>query len=96
MSGRRGARQATKWFHEHGYGNAGATCGHLIPDHERALKLGWKGIYDSLDARYRGQSHETTIPYTAGEGWEQLERRFHDAHRERNGFARPGDPVGSS
>jgi N-methylhydantoinase A len=46
-----------------------------------------------VDARYRGQSHETTVPYRRGEGWEVLLERFHKAHRERNGFAREGDPV---
>jgi len=45
------------------------------------------------DARYRGQSHETTVPYRPGEGWARLVARFHRAHRQRNGFARPGDPV---
>ncbi len=50
--GPNGARQKMKWFHDHGYGNAGATSGHLIPDHERALKIGWKGIYADLESRY--------------------------------------------
>ncbi|MDX1689847.1 MAG: hydantoinase/oxoprolinase family protein [Acidimicrobiia bacterium] len=46
-----------------------------------------------VDARYLGQSHETAVLYEAGEGWEALEARFHDAHRTRNGFAREEDPV---
>jgi len=50
--GKNGARAAVKWFHDHGYGNAGATCGHLIPGHERALKIGWKGIFSDLEKRY--------------------------------------------
>ena len=41
-----------KWFHDHGYGNSGATSGHLIPGYERALKIGWRGIYEDLDNRY--------------------------------------------
>ncbi|MBU1493872.1 MAG: hydantoinase/oxoprolinase family protein, partial [Actinobacteria bacterium] len=45
------------------------------------------------DVRYRGQSHETSVPYRVGESWEVLAGRFHDAHRRRNGFARPGDPI---
>jgi N-methylhydantoinase A len=45
------------------------------------------------DVRYLGQSHETSIPYAPGEGWERLEDRFHRAHRQRNGFDRPGDPI---
>ncbi len=52
IHGRRGARAATKWFHEHGYGNAGATSGHIIPDYERALRIGWKGISEDLARRY--------------------------------------------
>ena len=54
VNGPDGARAAVKWFHDHGYGNAGATSGHLIPDHERALRVGWKGIHDDLKARYEG------------------------------------------
>jgi N-methylhydantoinase A len=50
-------------------------------------------VTTSVDARYRGQSHETTVPYAAGEGREVLEARFHVAHEVRNGFARVGDPV---
>lgn len=50
-------------------------------------------VVTSVDVRYLGQSHETTVPYAVGEGREVLERRFHDAHRLRNGFAREGDPI---
>ncbi|NLH50791.1 MAG: hypothetical protein GX444_19625 [Myxococcales bacterium] len=52
VKGKRGARPLMKWFHDHGYGNAGATSGHLIPGFERVLKLGWKGVYAELEARY--------------------------------------------
>ncbi len=52
LLGKNGARARMKWFHDHGYGNAGATSGHLIPDHERALKIGWKGISADLETRY--------------------------------------------
>jgi len=52
IEGKGGVRDATKQFHEHGYGNAGATPGHLIPDHARALEIGWKGIYSDIDSRY--------------------------------------------
>ena len=37
-----------------------------------------------LDCRYAGQSHELTVPTLSA---------FHDEHRRRNGFARPGAPV---
>jgi pyruvate-formate lyase len=52
LLGKNGARARMKWFHDHGYGNAGATSGHLIPDHEKALKIGWKGILADLESRY--------------------------------------------
>ena len=52
------------------------------------------GVVETLvDVRYLGQSHEVTVPYAAGEGWHILAERFHVLHRERNGFARPGDPI---
>jgi len=50
--GKNGARAGMKWFHDHGYGNAGATSGHLIPGYERALTIGWKGIFADLESRY--------------------------------------------
>ncbi|MBW2354953.1 MAG: hypothetical protein JRF51_17265 [Deltaproteobacteria bacterium] len=53
LLGKNGARALMKWFHDHGYGNAGATSGHLIPDHERVLKKGWKGISADLESKYQ-------------------------------------------
>lgn len=41
----------------------------------------------SVDARYRGQSHETNVPYRPGSGPNQLRSDFVEAHRVRNGFA---------
>jgi N-methylhydantoinase A len=46
-----------------------------------------------IDVRYLGQAHETSVVYAAGEGWEALADRFHASHHERNGFARPDDPI---
>lgn len=46
-----------------------------------------------VDVRYRGQAHETTVPFEPGDGWDTLLSRFHRMHHERNGFARIGDPV---
>jgi len=51
-----GARAAVKWFHEHGYGNTGATSGHLVPDYARVLELGWQGIHEELRQRYAALS----------------------------------------
>ena len=58
VEGPGGAREAMKWFHDHGYGNAGATSGHLIPDHARALEIGWKGITEDLQTRHDGLSRK--------------------------------------
>jgi len=41
-------------------------------------------VETAMDCRYRGQSHELTVPSV---------REFHDEHRRRNGFARPNEPV---
>jgi len=50
--GKKGARRLVKWFHDHGYGNAGATSGHLVPDHQRLLEIGWQGIQKELTGHY--------------------------------------------
>ncbi len=50
-------------------------------------------VETAVDVRYLGQSHETTVPYRPGEGWDRLAVRFHRAHAARNGFARPDDPI---
>ncbi|MBU3915806.1 DUF4320 family protein, partial [bacterium] len=36
LYGKNGAREQVKWFHDHGYGNAGCTSGHLVAGYERA------------------------------------------------------------
>jgi len=54
--GRKGVRKAVIDFHNHGYGNAGATSGHLLPGYARLLSLGWKGIRGEIDAAYAGLS----------------------------------------
>ncbi len=51
VTGPGGARQAILWFHDHGYGNAGATSGHLIPDYPRVLSVGWRGIHEEIQER---------------------------------------------
>ncbi|MBW1878181.1 MAG: hypothetical protein JRI25_18235 [Deltaproteobacteria bacterium] len=50
--GKKGARAAIRWFHEHGYGNAGAVSGHLIPDHAHVLEVGWKGVHREIQERF--------------------------------------------
>lgn len=46
-----------------------------------------------VDMRYVGQSHELTVPYEPGSGWEHLASDFHALHAARNGFSRPTDAV---
>jgi formate C-acetyltransferase len=50
---RGGTREGIKWLHDHGYGNAGATSGHLIPDYPRVLNEGWRGIHRDLEEHYK-------------------------------------------
>ena len=52
LYGKEGARASMLWFHNHGYGNTGATSGHLIPDYKAVLEKGWKGIHAGLQERY--------------------------------------------
>ncbi len=52
VRGKNGARAAAIGFHNHGYGNAGATSGHLVPGYQRVLEIGWKGVHAELEARY--------------------------------------------
>ncbi len=51
--GPKGVRAAMLWFHNHGYGNVGATSGHLIPDYARVLRDGWKSVSEELEEAYR-------------------------------------------
>ncbi|HOK82537.1 MAG TPA: pyruvate formate lyase family protein [Clostridia bacterium] len=46
------ARQSMRFLHDHGYGNSGATSGHLIPDYAKILKYGFKEEYRLLQERY--------------------------------------------
>ncbi|MCM1566106.1 MAG: pyruvate formate lyase family protein, partial [Dehalobacter sp.] len=56
VKGRNGARAAMLWYHNHGYGNAGATSGHLVPGYDRAIKQGWKAIHADLEKHYAALS----------------------------------------
>jgi len=52
VKGKGGAREAMLWFHSHGYGNAGATSGHMVPDYARVLREGWKSIHAEIKDYY--------------------------------------------
>ncbi len=44
-------------------------------------------LTSSIDARYRGQSHETNVSYQRGAGADRLRADFTAAHQLRNGFS---------
>ena len=52
VRGREGARAAILWYHNHGFGNAGATSGHLIPGYEVVIKKGWRWVYEDISRHY--------------------------------------------
>ncbi len=52
MFDKNGVRKATFEFQDRGYGNCGATSGHLIPDYPRVLKEGFSGVKADLQAKY--------------------------------------------
>ena len=56
--GKHGVRAGVKCFHEHGYGNCGATSGHLIPDYKSVLTKGWRGIKKDLEEKYNKLSRD--------------------------------------
>jgi len=56
--GKNGSRARMKWFHDHGYGNSGATSGHIIPGYEKALNIGWKGIHGGIKSIYEALNAE--------------------------------------
>jgi len=47
-----GARNKLVEYYRYGFGNAGATSGHLIPGYEKILQHGFSKVYDDLDERY--------------------------------------------
>lgn len=56
-----------------------------LPDPDRALL--------AADLRYRGQSHEVTVPVFAGEPNPTIEKRFHEEHERIYGLRRDDAPV---
>ena len=59
----------------------------------KAVRRPGRVVRTLVDARYVGQSHETTVEWAPGDRWDHLVETFHNEHRVRNGFARIGDPV---
>jgi formate C-acetyltransferase len=54
--GPKGCRAAMLWLHNHGYGNSGATSGHLVPGYGEVIAHGWKGIHAGLERHYQALS----------------------------------------
>ena len=46
------ARKSMLWLFNHGYGNSGATSGHLIPDYKKIIDKGFKAEYEYLQGLY--------------------------------------------
>jgi len=47
----------------------------------------------SVDARYLGQAHEISVPWSRGDRLAEVRGRFDNIHLIRNGFFRPDDPI---
>jgi len=58
VDGKGGLRQSVIDFHNHGYGNAGCTSGHLIPDYARVIKEGFSGINGAIQNIYNSLTKE--------------------------------------
>ncbi|MFA6866467.1 MAG: pyruvate formate lyase family protein [Clostridia bacterium] len=46
------ARANMSFIYNHGFGNGGASCGHLIPDYAKIIKHGFKGEYENLQKKF--------------------------------------------
>jgi pyruvate-formate lyase len=49
-------RDAVFEYHNYGFGNLGATGGHLIPDYETIIKKGFKFVYEQAKSTYESLS----------------------------------------
>lgn len=56
LHGKDGLRKRTIEFHDRGFGNCGATSGHLIPDYETIINHGFKYIIEQIDKSYESLS----------------------------------------
>lgn len=50
------ARASAFFLHYHGYGNGGATSGHIVPDYAKILRHGFKGEYGEILKKYENLS----------------------------------------
>jgi formate C-acetyltransferase len=61
IEGEHGLRKAVFDFHNHGYGNAGCTSGHLIPDYPRVIDSGFSSIHSELHRFYNALSKQEKL-----------------------------------
>ena len=52
------ARNSVFKYHNHGFGNAGATAGHLIPDYDYIIRNGFKSVNDEALEKYNQLSQK--------------------------------------
>ncbi|NLD26547.1 MAG: hypothetical protein GX661_04215, partial [Acholeplasmataceae bacterium] len=58
LSGKKGLRSETLEFHDRGFGNCGATSGHLIPDYAKIIRYGFKKVIEEIDEKYNSLSEK--------------------------------------
>jgi pyruvate-formate lyase len=68
LYGKKGLRSQSIEFHDRGFGNCGATSGHLIPDYATILRYGFKEVIRRIEERYASLSESEK----AGEEGAQL------------------------
>jgi formate C-acetyltransferase len=56
LFGKSGMRRRMAEYHDRGFGNCGATSGHIIPDYAQVLKDGFRSIYENIDNTYNALS----------------------------------------
>jgi pyruvate-formate lyase len=69
LYGKNGLRAKTMEFHDRGFGNCGATSGHLVPDYATILRHGFKYIIQKIDEKYN------SLPESKKKGEEGAELR---------------------
>ena len=50
------AREAVLFLNSHGYGNSGATSGHLIPDYAKIIGEGFQSVHQDIREKYEALS----------------------------------------
>lgn len=98
VKGKGGAREAMLWFHNHGYGNTGATSGHLVPGYARIIQEGWKAVNAEIQQYYAAlpenekkgpKGNQLRAMLTASTVARDLSTKYHDvllemANKETN------------